>query len=398
MDRALSGDIQHVHDPVLIRHGGRWHLFSTGDGIPHRVSDDLQHWKLSEPVFPALPAWAKDAVPGVRNPWAPDICLHDGLFHLYYSLSTFGSQHSAIGLAVSPSLDAPRWEDRGLVLQSRRGDPYNAIDPNAFVAPDGRFWMAFGSFWQGIYLIELDRSTGKPLPGNVPRRIAARPNGGTAIEAPFLIHHAGWIYLFVSVDFCCRGDRSTYQTVVGRSKSLDQPFVDKDGKRLLDGGGTLLCTSGPRWRGPGHPGVAVDTGKHVLAVHAYDAQNNGVPTLRLAPLGWRGGWPQASGLADLPSAGKGLAGTWQHRVGDGAASMVVFEPSGTIDNVIPGPGNRRTAAEARWEPSGTGFRLTWPDSSNPGSVFTDSIRIERDGKTYRGTTNTGKPIEGRRVQ
>ncbi|MFY7951046.1 MAG: arabinan endo-1,5-alpha-L-arabinosidase, partial [Armatimonadaceae bacterium] len=338
---SLSGDIAPVHDPVLIRHGGKWHLYCTGDGIPVRVSDDLKSWRKAAPVFPDIPQWGKDAVPGVRNPWAPDICLHNGLYYLYYSLSTFGSQHSAIGLATSERPDADPWIDRGLVLQSRRGDPYNAIDPNAFSAPDGRFWMAFGSFWQGIYLVELDRQTGKRLPGTVPRRIAARPNGGTAIEAPFLLTKDGWIYLFVSVDFCCRGAKSTYKTVVGRTRDLEQPFLDKDGKRLLDGGGTLVCAGGPRWRGPGHPGLATDGKGQWIAVHAYDAKNNGVPTLRIAELRWQRGWPEAPDLIDTVPASPRLEGTWEHRVDTGAASMMAFEPDGTIDNSVPGPGNRR---------------------------------------------------------
>lgn len=394
---ALSGDIAPVHDPVLIRHGGKWHLFCTGDGIPVRVSDDLKSWNKARPVFSEIPQWGKDAVPGVRNPWAPDICFHNGLFYLYYSLSTFGSQHSAIGLATADRPDPSGWTDRGLVLQSRRGDPYNAIDPNAFLAPDGRFWMVFGSFWQGIYRIELDRQTGKPLPGAAPRRIAARPNGGTAIEAPFLLHRDNWIYLFVSVDFCCRGAKSTYKTVVGRTRSMDQPFVDKNGNRLLDGGGTPVCSGGPRWRGPGHPGLASDGKRHWIAVHAYDANNNGAPTLRLAELHWKHGWPEVPDLTETVVASPRLEGTWEHRVDTGAASMVVFEPGGTIDNSIPGPGNRR-ATTGHWEKSETDYKLVWPNESAPGGAFTDTVRIHRDGLRYEGSNQQGKRIEGRRVQ
>jgi len=257
--------------------------------------------------------------------------------------------------------------------------------------------MTFGSFWQGIFLIELDRHSGKPLSGMSPRRIAARPNGGTAIEAPFLLHRDGWIYLFVSVDFCCRGAKSTYKTVVGRTRNLDQPFLDRNGKPLLEGGGTVVCQSGPRWRGPGHPGLASD-GKHQwIAVHAYDALENGVPTLRIAELRWKRGWPEAPGLTDSVTASTRLEGTWEHRVDSGAASMVVYEAGGMIDNTVPSPGNRR-ANQGRWEPLATGFKLTWHNNVAAGGAFTDTIRIHRDGLRYEGTNQQGKRIEGRRVQ
>ncbi|WP_243663213.1 family 43 glycosylhydrolase, partial [Rhodothermus marinus] len=107
-------------------------------------------------------------IPGVEFPWAPDIAFFNGRYHLYYSLSTFGSQRSAIGLATNGTLDPSspdyRWEDQGVVIESRPNqDSYNAIDPNVAFDENGQPWLVWGSYWEGIFLRRLDAHTGKPL-------------------------------------------------------------------------------------------------------------------------------------------------------------------------------------------------------------------------------------------
>jgi len=166
---------------------------------------------------------------------------------------------------------------------------------------------------------------------------------------------------------------------------------------LLEGGGTLLCSGGPRWRGPGHPGLASDGKREWIAVHAYDANNNGVPTLRLSELRWRKGWPEAPDLHETVRGRSSLEGTWEHTVDTGAASMVVFEPNGAIDNTVPGPGNRRPAG-GRWMAAGSEYKLVWPSASAPGGAYTDTVRVQRDGLRYDGTNEQGKRISGKRIR
>jgi len=85
------------------------------------------------PRVPAThPPWAAEAIPGAKGVWAPDITFHDGLCHLYYSISTLGNQRSAIGLATNRTLDPESplyaWEDRGPIIESRpRRDDFGAI-------------------------------------------------------------------------------------------------------------------------------------------------------------------------------------------------------------------------------------------------------------------------------
>jgi arabinan endo-1,5-alpha-L-arabinosidase len=314
LNAALSGDLTPTHDPVIIREADTYYVFSTGSPGPGRgyirarTSQDLVHWREQAALIPALPAWATRAVPGTRDMWAPDISRgEDGRYRLYYAVSTFGSNRSAIGLFTSPTLDpkAPGygWRDEGMVVQSTEQDDFNAIDPNHIVDAQGRHWLALGSFWTGIKLFALNPTTGKLLrAGEKPVSLARRPapaGGPAPVEAPFIIGHGGYYWLFASYDYCCKGVNSTYYTVVGRSKAITGPYLGKDGSALMNGQGTIFLRADlqeqGRFRGPGHPGFLRDRdGKDYVVYHAYDKANQGAPTLRIAPVAWGAdGWPVA---------------------------------------------------------------------------------------------------------
>lgn len=309
----LAGDIAPVHDPVIIREGDTYHVFSTGIGegdqrfISHRTSRDLRTWQRAAAPFDRLPDWAAQAIPGATNLWAPDISYVNGRYRLYYSVSTFGSNRSAIGLATSPTLDPAKpgygWRDEGLVVGSSPGDDFNAIDPAFVAGTDGRHWLSLGSFWTGLKLFALDPKTGKLLrPDDKPRALAARPvpaGAPSIVEAPFIFARDGWYWLLASYDYCCKGVNSTYYTVVARSRTVEGPYLGKDGSSMLAGGGTILLRADlqekQRFRGPGHVGHFRDTdGTDWIAYHAYDREAKGAPTLRLARLRWSAdGWPVA---------------------------------------------------------------------------------------------------------
>ncbi len=308
--QAPVGDVLSMHDPVMIAEGRSFYVYGTGLGrrlpLTARRSDDLVTWEEMPAPF-EMPAWATKQVPGAKGFWAPDIAKVGARYRLYYSISTFGSKHSAIGLATSASLDPASpdygWRDEGLVVASSDADNHNAIDPNFVIDRNGRHWLSFGSFWGGLKLVELDSSTGKPLPGA--RLIAIAERNGEhsyAIEAPFIFEREGWYYLIVSFDHCCRGSDSTYRLAIGRSRTIYGPYLDSSGVSMLNGGGDILieAASNDRFRGPGHAGHYRDgSGRDLLVFHAYDSANKGRPTLRIAELSWdANGWPTASNPKD----------------------------------------------------------------------------------------------------
>ncbi|WP_342554579.1 glycoside hydrolase family 43 protein [Paenibacillus sp. FSL R7-0652] len=284
----LSGDIA-VHDPTLIKEGNSWYTFSTGPGIQVLKSDNGTSWYRVPQIFLKEPSWWNSAVPGQKDldVWAPDVQRYNGKVWLYYSISTFGSNRSAIGLASANSVGAGQWKDEGLVLQSTTSNNYNAIDPELVIDASGNPWLAFGSFWSGLKIVKLDKNTMKPTGGI--SSIAARPNNGGAIEAPSIVYRNGYYYLFASIDSCCKGVNSTYKMVYGRSASITGPYVDKNGVNMMNGGGTVLDAGNVRWKGPG--GQDVVNG-NLIVRHAYDATDNGNPKLLINDLLWdANGWP-----------------------------------------------------------------------------------------------------------
>lgn len=291
---SLDGAITPVHDPSIIAVNGIYYVFSSGTGLPIRLSTDLVNWSLDGQVFATQPSWITTTDPSAPNDlWAPDISYFGGQYHLYYAASTFGSNTSCIGHATSASLAPPSWVDQGPVICSTSSDDWNALDPAAFVDDQGQVWLAFGSFWSGLKLIRLDDQGARM--GTEFYALATRAN--TAVEASYLVSHGGFYYLFESVDFCCQGLSSTYKIMVGRSPTIQGPYLDEDGTALLSGGGTLLVTGDDRWKGPGHNAVLHTPSGDYNIYHSLDAQSSGIPTLRIAQLQWSGsdGWPISAG-------------------------------------------------------------------------------------------------------
>jgi arabinan endo-1,5-alpha-L-arabinosidase len=310
---ALSGDVAGTHDPSIIKEGSTWYVFATGkapDGgqFAVRCSQNLEHWTLCGHVFDAIPDWIRQRSPGTRDLWAPDISYVNHEYRLYYAYSLFGKNTSGIALATNKTLDPAsndfRWVDKGLVFESKASDNYNAIDPNLILDEKGGAWLAFGSFWDGIKMWRLDDSgmlskkdttlyslarrakpeIAEPPPPNLPAN-------WQAIEAPFIVRHGQYFYLFTSWDLCCRGLRSTYRTMVGRSKSITGPYLDETGKRLSDGGGTEVLAANTRWLGPGGESILLDPhAKDLIVFHAYDA-TTGKPSMQLSAIDWSNGWP-----------------------------------------------------------------------------------------------------------
>lgn len=288
-----------IHDPsTIVQCKNDYWVFGTGRGIVSRHSTDLIHWLAGPPVFSRPPAWTTNTIHGNNGRfWAPDVMQAGNRYLLYYAVSTWGKRTSAIGLATNATLDpsdsAYGWRDAGLVIQTGDTNDYNAIDPAIFLDTDGKLWLAFGSYWTGIKLIELDPATGKRIaPDSRVYALAWHDK----IEASYIYHHGDYYYLFVDWGTCCKGIESTYNIRVGRAKSVTGPYLDKTGLDMIRDGGTLFLGKSGKLIGPGHAGIIRTSGKDWFSCHFYDGAREGAPTLAVLPLKWDAdGWPEVAG-------------------------------------------------------------------------------------------------------
>ena len=379
-----------------------FYLVNTGRGIPISYSSDLVRWERIGKVFPQdIPAWAKAKVPKARGFWAPDVSYHNGLYHVYYSVSSFGSQRSVIGLAVNRSLDPNdpnyRWIDRGLVIESLPGQcDFNAIDAALFVDRDGQWYLFFGSFWSGIKATRLDPATGKPPATNNPiLPVAARPRTPPfAIEAAYVILREGYYYLFVSWDHCCDGADSDYKVMVGRSRSVMGPYVDQAGKPMLEGGGTLVLANHGPWRGPGHNGMFEGEDRLWMAHHTYHVANLKVGrALQIRPTYWTSdGWPvvglplSANSVADESTRDAlRTAGRWSYSVDFRSPTEIKLLSDGRL---------RGQDRRGRWQRSASVLRLIWQPEDGTQTAATDEVILEPSGRSYVGRSEAGSIVRG----
>jgi arabinan endo-1,5-alpha-L-arabinosidase len=295
-----------THDPVVAKQGDTYYLFCTGPGITRFMSKDLKTWTKGEQVFAESPEWAQEVAPGFNGHiWAPDITYHNGTYYLYYSISAFGKNTSAIGLVTSPTLNPEdknhKWTDQGIVIQSvPNRDLWNAIDPNLIFDEQGTPWLAFGSFWSGLKMVQLNADL-KTLAQPQSWHTIARRNrsagledadpGDAALEGPFIFKKGDYYYQFLSWDYCCRAEKSTYKLVVGRSKTVTGPYLDREGTPLHEGGGSMVIEGNENWYGVGHNSVFTFNGKDYNFMHGYDASDKGLPKLIVKEVTWIDGWP-----------------------------------------------------------------------------------------------------------
>ncbi len=307
---TFSTDTPFVHDPVMAFENGVYHIFHTGRHIGHATSTDRKTWAVArDGLISDIPAWTHDSVPGFSDHiWAPDIIRWRNRWWLAYSCSTFGKNTSAIGLLSAPSLSATEWKDEGCLVASRaKRDNWNAIDPAFVVDSKDSLWIAWGSFWDGIQLAPMTMRNGKPQMAGYPRTIARRyyhnapgnlenPTskhaGVNAIEAPFIMHHDRYYYLFVSWDYCCRGEKSNYRVVVGRSREVYGPYIDREGRPMYAGGGTaVIGGDGKDFEAAGHCAAYRFADGDTFVCHGYSIPLHGQSILVQRKIAWKDGWP-----------------------------------------------------------------------------------------------------------
>ncbi|PGH18305.1 hypothetical protein AJ79_00644 [Helicocarpus griseus UAMH5409] len=290
-----------LHDPALIQgDDGTYFRFSTGNRISYASAPSIEGpWTALGSV---LPDGSSIDLPGNNDLWAPDVQKVNNAYHLYYTVSTFGTQNSAIGLATSPSLAPGTWTDRGSTgVTSDSSKPYNAIDGNLIATGDGAYQLSFGSFWNDIFIVAMNGDGTSTAEGVSSINIAYEPAGTHAIEGPYVYRYGDWWYLFFSAGICCGydGERPApgeeYRIKACRSDRVDGGYVDANGVDCMAGGGTVVLESHDNVYGPGGQGVYTDPDLGPILYYHYVDTNIGYADGQKL-FGWNqidfsSGWP-----------------------------------------------------------------------------------------------------------
>lgn len=288
---------QNTPDPSVVQApDGAFYAYGTGGTC--RKSYDLVNW---EDMGIALkrPTW-NDSVrtdkEGKVHPmrfslWALDVSRVGKKYLVHYASAYWGNE-TRTGLGVAEGTSPTEFTDCGKMFCSTEIGVQNSIDP-CYVKDKGKKYLIWGSF-RRLYMGRLTKD-GKRIKN--PSHLTQV--AGTAFEGAMVYKRKGYYYLFASVGTCCEGAKSTYHTVVGRSKKLAGPYVDRQGGRMLDNHYETVIKGNDRWKGPGHNSEIITDkeGDTWLLYHAYDALDpEKGRVMLLDKLLWdEEGWPYVEG-------------------------------------------------------------------------------------------------------
>jgi arabinan endo-1,5-alpha-L-arabinosidase len=405
-DGSFAVGSEHSHDPAVIELDGKLFALCTGNGGSMKSSTDFNIWKNEGPIIQTFPEWLRKAVPEHKSIWAPAAVKIGDTVRIYYCASRFfGGNDSVIGFMENKHFNAAKphdgWTDGGKVIESSKAnkDHWNCIDPDVQVDQMGRHWLFFGSYYSGIYEVELDPISGKIKEGSTPVSVANnKATRENALEGACGAYRDGYYYLFVSYGLAAQGVRSTYQMMVGRSKNPNGPFLDAKGTSMEEGGHVNILKTSPPMFSPGHNEVMkYHDGRWLTSYHYYDGRKYwtdgkwGLPRLQVREILWSNdGWP----LPGLPveftnekrfTDHKSLAGKWIHQADFADAEEITLAPDGAII-----AGKRK----GKWEVKGETLTMKWPKIEDEKDFWVDQLQIAYKGNYYVGRNQSGMVIRG----
>lgn len=422
-----------VHDPSIINDGEYYYCYSTDAGygieVPagHQIrrSKDLVEWEFVGFVFSGVPEKGADFIESYggtpfNSLWAPDVVKVGNEYRLYYSLSSAKPRLSVIGLATATNPKGP-WVEKGLVVTSLNDNSIqtNAIDPSVIVTESGEHWMYYGSAWDGIYIMELDPSTGlAKTPFDKGKRIAQRGfTGGKVngnIEGPEIIYNPElqMYYLFIAYDWL----ETKYNVRVGRSSSPEGPFVDFNGKDMNMEEDNIPMIIAPYkfaghggWQGVSHCTVFNDENKYYIAHQGRPGVDRFYMVLHVRELYWtEDGWPVASperyaATEQASVATADLVGSWERIVlnytvvpgyaeeqtspGFQSAVAMTLDEGGTIDG----------DENSTWSYSSPWLTLQWSEGKTEKVIVSRGRDWEnkKNCLVFSGLDNTGTAVWGK---
>ncbi len=337
-----------VHDPTIVKaEDGTFYLF--GSHLAAGKSTDLTSWKnisgaqnlfgvaKLDTLMPNIKEWM-NLEGGDLGCWAADVIYNTTTkkYYFYACSSQFGSTDSVMWFATSNNIEGPYGEATPIIYSgfmnttsgewaytntnvgdllkdgtiemgdwfhsdgsydSNAGKMPNAIDPALFYDKDGRMWMSYGSYFGGIYILEIDVNTGMPIypkkddpSNNVVSyfgKLIANPGGVNGSgEGPYIIYDKNSDYYFLFVTYGNLDALGGYNTRVYRSKNPDGPYEDAMGQLATSSNnkglkvmGNYQMTGTIGYVSPGHSSACVDeeSGKIFYAYHTRfdDGSGNG---------------------------------------------------------------------------------------------------------------------------
>ncbi|WP_157077283.1 family 43 glycosylhydrolase [Robertmurraya korlensis] len=241
-----------VHDPSVIKADDTYYVF--GSHLAAAKSKDLMQWEQvangvssKNPLFEDVVKELKETFDWAQSDtlWAADVIqLEDGKFYMYYNACKGDSPRSALGIAVADSVEGP-YKDLGIILKSGMWDQTsedgtiydarihpNAVDPDVFFDKDGKLWMMYGSYSGGIFIMEMDPETGKPLPG---QGYGKKLLGGnhSRIEGAYVLYSPETDYYYMYLSFGGLDAVGGYNMRVVRSENPDGPYYDAEGNDMI---------------------------------------------------------------------------------------------------------------------------------------------------------------------
>ena len=273
-------------DPSVIKgEDGYYYLYATEDirNLPIHRSKDLVEWEY---VGTAFTKGTRPDFEPKGGLWAPDINKIGDKYVLYYSMSVWGGEWTCgIGCATADKPEGP-FTDHGKMFRSNEINVQNSIDP-FYIEDGGKKYLFWGSF-RGIYGIELSDDGLSVRKGAKLRQVA-----GTAYEGTYIHKKDGYYYFFASIGTCCEGLKSTYTTVVGRSKNLFGPYVNRKGELMLSNHHEVVIEKNKDFVGPGHNSQLVtdDAGNDWIFYHGVNVKNPEGRVLMMSKIVWEDGWP-----------------------------------------------------------------------------------------------------------
>ena len=332
-----------VHDPSIIRaEDGTYYIF--GSHMAAATSTDLIDWKLISrdasnagcTLVENVQTEMKEALSYARTNtfWAPDVVqLPDGKYYMYYCTCEGSSPLSTLGYAVADNPEGP-YTNLGIILRSGQAG-YNAnyypnvIDPCLFYDKEDRLWMVYGSYSGGIFILEMDTTTGLPLEGQANGGYGTKLLGGNhaRIEGPYILYSPDTDYYYLFLSFGGLNANDGYNIRVARSKNPDGPYEDALGQQMINckgrpgtyfndpdyepygvklmGGYEFLAAEGDKnkitlaYRSPGHNSAYYDeeTGRYFLIFHTRFANTGESFQVRVHQMYMNeAGWPVVSPL------------------------------------------------------------------------------------------------------